>query len=90
VEVTYPNIPDSMTLQEFALRRMLAEKAFDRIVIGASTMQDFQHQTHLMETLGSEENPLEVIDALQAKETKEKAEKKKKETKDETMDEKSE
>lgn len=80
--VSYPNIPDSMTLQEFALRRMLAEKAFDRLVIGASTMQDFQHQTLLMGKIGEEENPLDAIDALQAKETKEKV-KKEKERKEE-------
>ncbi|KAG7348425.1 hypothetical protein IV203_017130 [Nitzschia inconspicua] len=73
--VTYPQIPDSMTLQEFALRQMLAEKAFDRIVIGASTMQDFHHQVHIMETVGSEENPLKAIDALVAEETRENAKK---------------
>jgi hypothetical protein len=49
---------------------MLAEKAFDRIVIGASTLQDFEHQTSLMGMLGSEENPLEAIDGLLAKENK--------------------
>lgn len=75
INVTYPNIPDSMTLQEFALRMMMSEKAFDRIVIGASTMQDFQHHSHLMETLGSEENPLEAIDSLQTKESPERSEK---------------
>jgi len=65
LNVTYPHIPDSMTLQEFALRNMLAEKAFDRIVIGASTMQDFHHQTQLMEMLESEENPLDAIETSQ-------------------------
>jgi hypothetical protein len=52
--ISYPNIPDDMTLQEFALRSMLAEDAFDRIVIGASTLQDFENQTSLMEMLQSE------------------------------------
>jgi hypothetical protein len=75
VNVMYPNIPDSMTLQEFALRKMLAEKAFDRIVIGASTMQDFHHQTYLMEILGAEENPLDAIESPKASERKGKEEK---------------
>lgn len=69
--MTYPDIPDSMTLQEYSLRRMLAEKAFDRIIIGASTMQDFHHQTHVMEVIGSEENPLEAIELLRVKESEE-------------------
>ena len=69
VDVTYPDIPEGMTLQEYALRRLLAEKAFDRIVIGASTMQDFHHQAHLMEVLGSEQDPLEAIESMNAKES---------------------
>jgi len=60
--ITYPDIPQSMTLQDYALRHMLTEKCFDRIVIGASTMQDFDHQTQLMETIDSgEEHPLDEI-----------------------------
>jgi len=60
--ITYPNIPQTMTLQDYALRHMLTEKCFDRIVIGASTMQDFDHQTQLMGTIGSgEEHPLDEI-----------------------------
>lgn len=59
--ITYPNIPQSMTLQEFALRHMLAERCFDRIVIGASTKQDFQHQTEIMEVIASDPDPLEPI-----------------------------
>mmetsp|Transcript_23199 Transcript_23199/g.50718 ORF Transcript_23199/g.50718 Transcript_23199/m.50718 type:complete len:622 (+) Transcript_23199:64-1929(+) len=60
--ITYPDIPQSMTLQEYALRHMLAEKCFDRIVIGASTMQDFDHQTQLMDAIDSgEEHPLEEL-----------------------------
>ncbi|KAL3916996.1 MAG: hypothetical protein SGILL_004919 [Bacillariaceae sp.] len=70
VNVTYSNIPDNMTLQEYALRRMLAEKAFDHIVMGASTMQDFHHQTHLMEVLGAEENPLEGIESAKKSQSK--------------------
>lgn len=60
--ITYPDIPQSMTLQDYALRHMLAERCFDRIVIGASTMQDFDHQTQLMEAIDSgEEHPLDEI-----------------------------
>ena len=63
--ITYPDIPQSMTLQDYALRHMLTEKCFDRIVIGASTMQDFDHQTQLMETIDSgEEHPLDEILAV--------------------------
>jgi hypothetical protein len=62
--ITYPNIPQSMTLQEFALRHMLSEKCFDRIVIGASTMQDFRHQTQLMEHIGLDDSPLDAIEAM--------------------------
>jgi hypothetical protein len=44
---------------------MLTEKCFDRIVIGASTMQDFDHQTQLMGTIDSgEEHPLDEIFAV--------------------------
>ena len=50
-----------MTLQEYALRHMMAEKCFDRIVIGASTMQDLQHQTKLMDAIDSGEHPLDEI-----------------------------
>lgn len=53
--ITYPDIPQSMTLQDFALRQMLSEKSFDRIVVGASTMQDFDYQTQLMATIDSTE-----------------------------------
>ena len=60
--ITYPDIPQSMILQDYALRHMLAERCFDRIVIGASTMQDFDHQTQLMEAIDSgEEHPLDEI-----------------------------
>jgi hypothetical protein len=60
--ITYPNIPQTMTLQDYALRHMLTEKCFDRIVIGASTMQDFDHQTQLMGTIDSgEEHPLDKM-----------------------------
>jgi hypothetical protein len=41
---------------------MLTEKCFDRIVIGASTMQDFDHQTQLMATIDAgKEHPLDEI-----------------------------
>ena len=60
--ITYSDIPQSMTLQDYALRHMVAEKSFDRIVIGASTMQDFDNQTELMATIDSEgESPLDKI-----------------------------
>lgn len=63
--VTYADIPQTMTLQDYALRHMVAEISFDRIVIGASTMQDFDNQTELMATIDSEgENPLDKIAAL--------------------------
>ena len=60
--ITYPDIPQRMILQDYALRHMLAERCFDRIVIGASTMQDFKHQTQLMDAIDSgEEHPLDEI-----------------------------
>jgi hypothetical protein len=58
--VTYPDIPQSMTLQEYAMRHLVADKAFSRIIIGASTMQDFLHQTELMEAIG--ESPLDAVE----------------------------
>lgn len=58
---TYPDIPSSMPLQEYALRHMLADPCFDRIVIGASTMQDFRHQTELMEKISMDKSPLDAI-----------------------------
>mmetsp|Transcript_39567 Transcript_39567/g.95656 ORF Transcript_39567/g.95656 Transcript_39567/m.95656 type:complete len:562 (-) Transcript_39567:45-1730(-) len=57
--VTYPDIPESMTLQEYALRHLLADKTFSHVIIGASTMQDFSHQMQLMEEIG--EFPLDAI-----------------------------
>jgi hypothetical protein len=58
---TYPDIPQSMTLQEYSLRHMLADKCMSRIVTGASTMQDFRNQTELIEKISSEESPLDAI-----------------------------
>jgi hypothetical protein len=61
-KITYPDIPQEMTLQEYALRRMLSEDCFDRIIMGSSTMQDFHHQTYLMEIIQSEEgSPMDCI-----------------------------
>jgi len=73
--VTYSDIPQHMTLQEYALRRMLSKTGdssdgnedeslgcFDRIIIGSSTSQDFEHQTHLMELIQSEDgDPMDGI-----------------------------
>ena len=58
---TYSDIPQSMTLQEYSLRHMLAEKCLTRIIMGASTMQDFEHQIELMQKISSDEDPLEAI-----------------------------
>jgi hypothetical protein len=66
--ITYPDIPQSITLQDYALRHLLADKCFDRIVIGASTMQDFQHQTEVMEAIASDSDPLEAIKAAAKRE----------------------
>jgi len=57
-----------MSLQEYALRHMMSEKCFDRIVIGASTMQDFQHQTELMEAIDCVEYPLDEISSAEESE----------------------
>jgi signal recognition particle GTPase len=77
--ITYPNIPQGMTLQEFALRHMLAEKCFDKIIIGASTMQDFQNQMYLMDKIGSDDNPLHAIDIQSSAEEETKKDKKEEE-----------
>ena len=58
----YPELPQSMTLQEYSLRLLMAEKAISRIVIGASTMQDFDHQTELISNIGSDDFPLDAIE----------------------------
>ena len=58
----YPDIPSSMSLQEYSVRRMLAEPAFDRIIAGASTLQDFSHLVQLIEDIGTENgSPLDAI-----------------------------
>lgn len=61
---TYSDIPPSMTLQDYALRHLLADSCFDRLVIGASSMQDFVHQTQLMEEIADEDaaSPLDAIE----------------------------
>ena len=58
---TYPDIPQSMTLQEYALRHMLAEDCLTRIVIGASTMQDFEHQMELFHKISVGGSTLDAI-----------------------------
>jgi hypothetical protein len=70
--VTYPDIPQSMTLQEYSLRHMLADKSLSRIVIGASTLQDFEHQTELMEMIAADEAPLDAIAKANERELQEK------------------
>lgn len=57
--VTYADIPKGMTLHEYAIRRLLADKSFSRIIIGASNMEGLLHQIELMEAIG--ESPLEAI-----------------------------
>jgi hypothetical protein len=58
----YPDIPASMSLQEYSVRRMLAEPAFDRIIAGASTLQDFSHLAHLIEDIATENgSPMDAI-----------------------------
>ena len=59
--MAYPDIPQSMTLQEYALRLMMADNSLDRIVIGASTLQDFEHQTELIEKVSTSDSPLDAI-----------------------------
>ncbi|CAJ1959871.1 unnamed protein product [Cylindrotheca closterium] len=70
--VTYPDIPKKMTLQEYALRHMLADKAFSRVIIGASTMEDFTHQMQLMAEIG--DDPLDAISKANEAEANEAAE----------------
>jgi hypothetical protein len=50
-----------MSLQEYAMRHMLAESAFDRIVVGASTLQEFSHLLQLIGTISTELSPLDAI-----------------------------
>lgn len=58
----YPDIPSTMSLQEYSVRHMLAEPSFDRIIAGASTLQDFSHMIQLIETISSEKtSPLDAI-----------------------------
>lgn len=58
----YPDIPSSMSLQEYSVRRMLAEPAFDRIIAGASTVQDFSYLAQLIEDIATENgSPLDAI-----------------------------
>jgi hypothetical protein len=59
--MAYPDIPQSMTLQEYSLHLMLADNSLDRIVIGASTLQDFEHQTELIEKVSTSDSPLDDI-----------------------------
>jgi hypothetical protein len=57
----YPDIPSNMSLQEYAMRHMLAESAFDRIVVGASTLQEFSHLLQLIGTISTMLSPLDAI-----------------------------
>jgi len=69
---TYPDIPSTMALQEYALRKMLADSTFDRLIVGASTLQDFRHQTDLIEMISEDKDPLEAINKANDAVTKEK------------------
>jgi hypothetical protein len=75
--VAYPDIPQSMTLQEYALRHMMADNSLTRIVIGASTLQDFEHQAELIEKVSTADSPLDAINTateLEHRKKKEEAE----------------
>ena len=65
--IAYPDIPQLMKLQEYSLRRMLMEKSFDRIVVGASTIPQFCHQTQLMEDIYSSPSSIEEVSDETAK-----------------------
>ena len=51
---------------------MMAEKCLSRVVIGASTLEDFEHQTELVSKVLSEEFPLDAITEANQKELLEK------------------
>jgi len=58
----YSDIPPTMSLQEYSIRKMLAEPAFDRIIAGASTLQDFKVLVELIGMISNEnESPLDAI-----------------------------
>ena len=58
---TYKDIPKTMTLQEYALRHMMADNSLSRIVIGASTVRDFEDQTEIVKKVSLDESPLDAI-----------------------------
>eukprot|EP00980_Cylindrotheca_fusiformis_P009092 scaffold1966_cov109-Cylindrotheca_fusiformis.AAC.1 len=68
--VTYPDIPQSMTLHEYALRQLLADKALSRIIVGTSTVKGLLHHIELMESI--DDSPLEAIEKANEAEAKEK------------------
>ena len=65
----YPDLPDRMTLQEFAFRSLLSESVFDRIIVGASSPTDLMQNLEAFQSISQETgSPMEACQLLKQKE----------------------
>jgi predicted aldo/keto reductase-like oxidoreductase len=65
----YPDIPDGMLLQEYALRYLLSESAFTRLIVGASSTSDLIQNLEVFEEISKETgSPMEKCELLRKEE----------------------
>jgi hypothetical protein len=67
--IVYEDLPQKMKLQEYALRKVLAEPAFTRLVVGASSASDLLEDLDIVHRVASEGgSPLDAIKKLKEEE----------------------
>jgi hypothetical protein len=71
-KIIYEDLPDKMKLQEYALRKIMAEPAFKRLVIGATTPTELLEDLDIVHMVAANEggSPLHVIQKLKEEQDK--------------------
>jgi hypothetical protein len=63
--IVHEDLPQKMKLQEYALRKVIAEPAFTRLIIGASSQHDLLEDLDIVHMIASEGgSPLDAIRKL--------------------------
>ena len=69
--IVYEDLPEKMKLQEYALRKLMAEPAFTRLIIGASDPRDLLEDLDIVHMVASEGgSPLDTIKKLKEEQDK--------------------
>ena len=69
--IVYEDVPKTMKLQEYALRKLMAEPAFTRLIIGASAPRELMEDLDIVHMIASEGgSPLDAIKKLKKEEDK--------------------